>query len=102
MGEEAEAAALMPRIAERSKGAFDLETFKRQNAQLVEAIEAFGRPVRVPGPPAPLPEAVPAPAALAPAAPPAVVRAPDGSIRIDLGRDLDRPLKSFEIRVELA
>ena len=111
MGEEAEAAALMPRIAELSKGAFDLETFKRQNAQLVEAIETFGRRVRVPGPPAPLVEAPPAPTprpaqpaapVVAPAASAAVSRAPDGSIRIDLGKDRERPLRSFEVRVEFA
>lgn len=106
LGEDEKAEALMPKIAELSKGAFDMDTFKRQNGQLVDAIESFRQRVRVPKPgtEAPAPAAVAPPPAPAPATAPAgdtrVERSASGAIVIDLGPQGERPLKSLKVQVE--
>lgn len=92
LGDREAAQALMPKIEALSKGAFDMDTFLKQNEDLLAAMATFEAKVEVPGP-----GAKPAAAPAAPVATRTIVPSPGEAISIDLGAHRDRPIRSVEI-----
>jgi tetratricopeptide (TPR) repeat protein len=105
MGKDARAEALMPKLAELSKGAFDMDTFKRQNQQLVDGMQAFAARVRIPSadsevlPPvaAPVEKVVEVVSEEAVPTSPVVTRRAGQPIVIDLGENNGRKLRKLRI-----
>ena len=120
MEQRERAERLVPKVKAFSQGAFDMDTFLKQNQDLLDAIDTFKQRVRLPGasdgaatleepPPSVAAEEAQAPevavtesAAPTPEASPVVRRTAEGAISLDLGPLADAPIKAVEVnfRVE--
>ncbi len=108
MGKEARAQALMPTIAELSRGSFDMDTFRRQNQQLIDAMRSFAERVRIPtadseeSPPVTTSksESVELASSEAESSSTTVVRRSGQPIVIDLGDNNRRKLRKLRIGIE--
>jgi tetratricopeptide (TPR) repeat protein len=100
--QEGKVQEILNELESSSNEAFDMETFRRQNEKLINAMDEFKRRVPAGGK---LPTAAPTESAPAPstgvtvpnATPANVSQPPGGPISIDLGSHQDKPVKSIEV-----